>query len=124
MSDCGKELSASAVVPDALAELFAHVSENLDAHAQWVGSATPAADREQQAMRSVAQHYRAIASAARATAATLRSLATLDPAPHDPSTWDRDSFRRWMTRKIELQRAFATQLLEHAEASERVLEEE
>jgi hypothetical protein len=28
-----------------------------------------------------------------------------------------------MTRKIELQRAFAALLLEHAEASERVLEE-
>ena len=124
MSDCGKELSASAVVPDALAELFAHVSENLDAHAQWVGNATPAADREQQAMRSVAQHYRAIASEARATAATLRSLVTLDPTSHDLSTWDRDSFHRWMTRKIELQRAFASLLLEHAEASERGLEEE
>lgn len=124
MSDCGRELSESAVVPEKLAELFAHVSVNLDAHARWVGSATPAAERERQALQSVAQHYRAIASAARATAATLRSLSTLDPTPHDPSAWDRGAFRRWMIRKIELQRAFSALLLEHAEASERALEEE
>lgn len=123
MSDCGRELSASAVVPEKLAELFAHVSENLDAHAHWVGGATPAAERERQAMQAVARHYRAIASAARAAAESMRSSAALEPVPHDPSGWDRDAFRRWMARKIELQRAFATLLLEHATASERALEE-
>ncbi len=122
MSDCGKELSESAVVPALFAHLFAHVAENLDAHAAWVGGASPSAEREQQALRGVAEHYRAIAYAGHAAATFLRGLATLDPAPHDPTAWDRVAFSRWMTRKIELQRALAALLLEHAEASERALD--
>ncbi|MDQ2646424.1 MAG: hypothetical protein M3020_21600, partial [Myxococcota bacterium] len=77
MSDCGKELSDSAVVPALFAQLFAQVAENLDAHASWGGGASPPAEREQQALRGVAQHYRAIAYAGNAAAGFLRGLATL-----------------------------------------------
>src|SRR3954468_4828761 len=118
---CGAELADAALVPHRLAALMSHVAENLEAHAHWVGSETPRAQAEHQGLLSVAADYRAIAAAAQQTAATLHGLRDLEPAPHDPSRWDRPAFLQWMQRKIELQRGFAQLLLEHAEASERVL---
>ena len=63
METCGAELAESAVVPELLAQLMEHVALNLDAHARWVGTATPQAEREHAGMSRVADDYRGIASA-------------------------------------------------------------
>lgn len=123
MESCGAELAESAVVPEKIAELMQHVASNLEAHAAWVGDSVEAARQEREALLSVAEGYRAIAAAGFGAAAFMRGLAELPPAPHDPARWDRVSFVRWMREKIVLQRAVAQLLLEHAEASERVLNE-
>ncbi|MDC0682745.1 hypothetical protein [Sorangium atrum] len=118
---CGRDLANNAVVPERLAELFRHVADNLEAHAAWVGSATPEARLEHDAMRRVAAGYRGIGDAAGRAAEAMRAAGDLPAAPHDLARFDRGAFEAWMRRKIELQRGFAALLLEHAEASERVL---
>jgi hypothetical protein len=123
MESCGAEMARDAVVPELLARLMAHVAENMDAHARWVGTASFEAEQEQRWLLKVADDYRSIAAAAGRAAATMRDMHSLDAAPHDPSRWDRAAFGEWMSKKIELQRAFARLLLEHAEASEGVLGE-
>jgi len=123
MESCGAELAESAVVPEQLALLMAHVAQNLDAHAKWVGDATPAAAEEQRWLLKVADDYRGIAAAASRAVTTMRAMRDLAPAPHDPSRRDPAAFVTWMEKKIELQRAFAQLLNDHAEESERVLAE-
>ncbi|HEU5076007.1 MAG TPA: hypothetical protein VFU02_17555 [Polyangiaceae bacterium] len=123
MESCGAELAESAVVPEQLARLMQHVAKNLEAHADWVGTDAEAARLEREALLGVAESYRAIARAAFSTADLMRGLADLPNAPHDPNKWDRQAFARWMREKIALQRAVAQLLLDHAEASERVLNE-
>ena len=118
---CGAELGDAAIVPEQLAALMGHVAENLEAHARWVGVETPEAAAEQQGLLRLAADYRGIAAAAQRAAATMRKLHELEPAPHDPARWDRPAFLQWMRRKIELQRSFARLLVEHADASERIL---
>ena len=121
MQSCGEELAESALVPERLAELFQHVAGNLETHAEWVGTESEAARREHVGMLEVAADYRAIARAATHAARTMRGLEGLPAAPHDPARWDRAAFAIWMQRKVELQRAFAQLLQEHADASERAL---
>jgi len=118
---CGAELADAAIVPERLAALMSHVAENLDAHARWVGAGTPQAQAEHEALLKLAADYREIAAAAQRTVGTMRDSSSLEPAPHDPARWDRPAFLQWLRRKIELQRAFAQLLIEHAEASERIL---
>jgi hypothetical protein len=120
---CGQELAAGAVIPEQLGALLIHVAGNLREHAAWVGSATPAAKREQEAMLATAQRYEALGAQAQETAASLRALAQLPAAEHDPGKLDRQKLAVWMKTKIELQRKLAGSLLEHAEASQRVLDE-
>lgn len=121
MQSCGEELAESALVPERLAELFQHVADNLQAHAEWVGTESQAAASEHAGMLEVAADYRAIARAATHAARTMRGLGSLPAAPHDPARWDRAAWAAWMQRKVELQRAFAQLILEHADASERAL---
>jgi hypothetical protein len=99
-----------------------HVTQNLEAHARWVGTSSEAARLEQSALREVAADFRAIAEAAARAVQHMRAAAGLPSAPHDPGGWDRAAFVSWMQRKIELQRALAEQLLEQAQLSERGLE--
>jgi hypothetical protein len=123
MQSCGVELAEDAVVPKLLGELMAHVAENMDAHARWVGAATAEAAAEQRALEQLARDYRSIAAAAARASETMRAMRTLSAAPHDPAGFDHAAFVRWMRKKIELQRAFAKLVLEHADASECALVE-
>jgi len=118
---CGAELAASSEVPDAIGALMRHVSSNLEAHADWVGTGTDAARREHDAMLVVANSYRAIADAADGAAAVMRSFRDLEPAPHDGASFDRTGFVSWMKTKIDLQKRLAAMLVEHAAASEKAL---
>ena len=120
---CGQELAQSAEVPERLSRLFAHVAENMDAHAAWVGARSPEAAREHDAMRASAAAYRKIATAAAEAASLMRGLRDLPAAPHDPAHLDRRALATWMRTKIELQRGFAQLLLDHAAQSERALTE-
>lgn len=120
---CGAELAQSAVVPELIGALMMHVTQNLEAHACWVGASSEAARLEQAALREVAADYRAIAEAAARAVQHMRAAAGLASPPHDPGSWDRASFVSWMQRKIELQRALAELLLEHARLSEHGLEQ-
>lgn len=122
MESCGAELAEDAVVPEHLAKLMAHVATNLVAHAAWVGKDSFAASQEHHWLLKVAADYRAIAAAATRAAANMRAMRHLAPAPHDEAVWDRIAFSNWMREKIALQRAFADLLIEHAKASELVLE--
>jgi len=120
---CGQELASAAPVPEQFAALFRHVATNLRAHATWVGTATIEAKREHDAMIAVAQGYEATSESAQHTATFMRTLEQLPVAAHDPNQMDREIFFVWMKTKIELQRALASTLLEHAEQSERALRE-
>jgi hypothetical protein len=119
---CGQELAASAEVPEAIGALMRHVSSNLEAHARWVGVATPPARHEHDAMLGVAEAYRAIATAAEDAAAVMRSFHNLEPAPHDEAGFDRAGFVSWMRAKIELQKSLASLLMDHAALSEKALD--
>jgi hypothetical protein len=118
---CGAELSRDAEVPQKLGQLMAHVARNLRAHASWVGTATPEATLEHDALQQVAAGYEAISAAAERTASTMAALRTLPAAPHDPKKLDRAAFADWMREKIAKQRELARLLLEHAASSEKVL---
>jgi citrate synthase len=120
---CGQELSHSAEVPDQLARLFTHVAENMDMHAAWVGTKSPDASREHDAMRAVAEAYRKIATAASEAASLMRGLDGLPPTAHDPARLDRQALAAWMRTKIAMQQDFARLLLAHAAMSERALAE-
>jgi hypothetical protein len=108
-------------VPEQLAALMSHVAENLEAHARWVGKQSSDARLEHAGMLQLAHDYREIAAAALRAVSTMRSLRDLPVVPHDPKGWDQPAFTRWMREKIDLQRAFAALILEHADDSERVL---
>jgi len=120
---CGQELATGANVPDQLGALFKHVAENLREHAAWVGNATPEAKREHEALLSAAERYESIGSEAQQTATSLRSFAQLPAAPHDPSKLDKQKLGAFLKKKVELQRKLAGALLEHAEQSQRVLDD-
>jgi hypothetical protein len=122
VESCGQELARGAEVPDELARLFAHVAENMDAHAEWVGTKSPDAAREHDAMRAAAVAYRKVAAAANEAASLMRGLGDLPAADHDPARLDRQALAVWMRTKIALQRDFARMLVDHADQSERVLE--
>jgi hypothetical protein len=119
---CGQELASSAAVPEQFAALFKHVAVNFRDHAAWVGTATAEAEREHDAMLAVALGYEATAESAQRTAVFMRTLAGLPAAAHDPHKMDRAKFFTWMKTKLELQRALAGMLIEHAEQSERALQ--
>lgn len=118
---CGEELAVSAEVPEAWRDLMRHVAINLEAHARWVGTATPAARAEHEGMLRVAAAYRDMAEAAERAAALMRSMRALSAATHDPAAFDRAAFADWMRAKIDRQRALAALLERHAEMSERAL---
>ena len=120
---CGEELARAAEVPDLLGALWSHVASNMVTHAKWVGTATPEAAAEHDALSHLASEYRAIAAAAERAAALMRSLDSLAPAPHDPSKLDRAAQARYMRRKIELQVELAKLLIVHADTSRSALAE-
>jgi len=120
---CGEELAGAAEVPQLLGELWEHVAANMVSHAKWVGTATPEAAAEHDALSHLAREYRTIAAAAERAAALMKSLHGLAPAPHDPSRLDRAAQARFMRRKIELQVGLAQLLLSHAETSRGALAE-
>lgn len=119
---CGEEVAASAEVPEAWRELMKHVAINLDAHATWVGTASPAARAEHDGLRRVAAAYRDMADAADRAVALMRSMRALPAAPHDPAAFDGAAFASWMRDKIARQRALAALLERHAEGSARALD--
>jgi len=121
-STCGAEVAASAEVPEAWRDLMRHVAINLDAHAAWVGTASPAASAEHDGLRRVAAAYRDMADAADRAVAVMRSLRALPAAPHDPAAFDSAAFASWMRDKIARQRALAALLERHAEGSARALD--
>jgi hypothetical protein len=120
---CGEELAEGAIIPEQVAELFAHVAHNLRAHARWVGKGSPEAAREHAAMTAVADGYEAISAEAQRVCNLMRNLQHLPPAPHDPDTLDRPGLALWMQEKIELQRKLSRLLSEHADQTEHELQQ-
>lgn len=114
-------MAASAEVPLRWQALMDHVAGNMDAHATWVGTATPAAKHEHDALRQVAAAYRAMAWAAGSAAQAMQAMKDLPPAPHDPARRDAAAWNRWMRDKIRMQRELAAMLERHAAASEQAL---
>ena len=119
---CGDEIAASAEVPEAWRDLMRHVAINLDAHATWVGTASPAASAESDGLRRVAAAYRDMADAADRAAALMRSMRALPAVPHDAAAFDGAAFASWMCDKIGRQRALAALLERHAAATARALD--
>ncbi len=118
---CGQELAQDAEVPELLGELWAHVASNMVMHAKWVGTATPEAAAEHDALSHIASEYRSIAAAAERAAAIMKSMHGLQPAPHEPLRLDRPAQARFIRHKIELQLKLADLLVAHAEASRSAL---
>jgi hypothetical protein len=118
---CGQELAEDAEVPELLGQLWEHVATNLLSHAKWVGTATPAAAAEHDALAHIAREYRNIAAAAERAATIMKSMQDLPPAPHEPSRLDRRAQARFIRHKIDLQRKLAELLVSHAEASRAAL---
>jgi hypothetical protein len=120
---CGQEMAASAEVPQKWQELMDHVATNMEGHARWVGTASPAAKAEHDAMMRVAAAYREMAAAGGRAATAMRAMKELPPAPHDPARMDRQGQAGFMRAKIQMQRAFAALLIRHVEESEKALAE-
>jgi hypothetical protein len=120
---CGREMAGDAEVPEKLARLMSHVAAQMGRHAGWVGTATPAARREHDAIARVGAEYQAIADAATRAATAMRAMRDLPPAPHDPARLDRAAMAKWMRDKIAMQRDFARLLERHAVESESTLRE-
>jgi len=118
---CGAELSEDAVIPEQLAALMQHLANDTEAHARWVGSATKDAEAEHDALTRLATQYRRVATFAAQAARTLHTMRDLDPAPHHPGRFHRQSFEASMRTKVDMQRRFAQLLLEHAATSRRGL---
>jgi hypothetical protein len=118
---CGEEVATSAEGPEAWRDLMRHVAINLEAHAAWVGSGSPAAREEHDGLRGVAAAYLEMAAAADRACAVMRAMRGVPAAPHDPARRDGAAFVAWMRRKVELQRALASMLERHAAESERAL---
>jgi hypothetical protein len=118
---CGQEVAASAEVPEAWRDLMRHVAINLEAHAAWVGTGSPAAREEHDGLRRVAAAYLEMAEAADRASRVMRALRAVPAAPHDPARHDVGAFVAWMRKKVELQRTFAAMLERHAAESERAL---
>jgi hypothetical protein len=118
---CGTELAASSDIPEQFGSLFAHVAQNLRAHARWVGDGDTECKQEQDALIAAAAAYESVSSVCARTAELLRSFATLPPAPHDVAQWDRPAWEAWMRTKIQIQRSLAATLAEHADQSEEAL---
>jgi hypothetical protein len=118
---CGEEIAASVEVPEAWRDLMRHVALNLEAHAAWVGTGSPAAREEHDGLRRVAAAYLEMAAAAERAGEVMRAMRAVPAAPHDPARRDGAAFAAWMRRKVELQRALASTLERHAAASERAL---
>jgi hypothetical protein len=118
---CGQEMWASAEVPLRWQALMDHVAGNRDAHATWVGTASPAAKQEHDALRRVAAAYRAMAWAAGSAAQAMQAMKDLPAARHDPAKRDGAAWAAWMREKIRQQRALAALLERHAAESERAL---
>ena len=118
---CGEEVAASAEVPDAWRDLMRHVAINLEAHATWVGTGSPAAREEHEGLRRVAAAYLEMAEAADRAGRIMRGMRAVPAAPHDPARRDGEAFVVWMRKKVELQRALAAMLERHAAESERAL---
>jgi len=119
---CGEEIAASAEVPEAWRDLMRHVAINLDAHASWIGTASPEANAEHDGLRRVADAYRDMANAADRAVVVMRSMRALPAAPHDPAAFDGAAFASWMRDKIARQRALAALLERHAASSARALD--
>jgi hypothetical protein len=120
---CGQELAAAAEVPQKWGELMKHVATNMEWHAGWVGTASPAARREHEALLRVMREYRAMADAADRAAIAMRAMRDLAPTPHDAAKLDRAAQARWMRAKIQMQRDFAAIITRHASESEKALAE-
>ena len=118
---CGRELAQDAEVPELLGELWDLVATNMVTHAKWVGTATPPAAAEHDALVQIAREYRNIAAAAERASAIMKSLHDLPPAPHDPSRLVRPAQARFIRHKIDLQLKLADLLVSHAEASRAAL---
>jgi hypothetical protein len=114
-------MAASAEVPRKWGALMEHVAGNMEWHAEWVGTGTPAAKRERDALIRVAAEYRAMAAAGARAATAMADMHDLEPVPHDRAAVDRAAQGRWMRAKIEMQREFAALLIRHAEDSEQAL---
>ncbi len=123
MESCGAELAGGAIIPEQIARLMDHVSNNMVAHAHWVGTATDACRAEHVALLEVARLFRNTASCARSAAVAMRSMQHLDPAPHDPERWDRVAFVAWMQRKLELQTELGNLLLAHVDQARQNLDD-
>src|SRR5260221_75042 len=117
---CGQEMAADAEVPEKLARLMSHVSSNMEVHAKWVGEG-PSGGRERDSLMVVAREYQAIADAAIRAASAMKAMRDIPAAPHDPSRLDRGRQALWMRAKIEMQTELAQLLIEHGEASKKVL---
>lgn len=120
---CGQEIAAAAEIPLRWQALMDHVAANMDAHAIWVGQASPAAQQEHDGLRRVAAATRAMAAAAGAAAQAMAAMRAVPPAPHDPARRDAAGWARWMREKIRMQRELATLLEQHAAESERALDQ-
>jgi hypothetical protein len=114
---CGEKLADRAEVPEVLAELCQLVADNMLIHAKWVGTSTPQAAAEHDALSHIAREYRTMAAAAERAAAIMQSQHGLPTAPHDHSRLDRPAQARILRRQLELQRRLADLLVSHAEAS-------
>jgi len=119
-ASCGREMAEDAEVPAKLGMLLRHVASNMLAHATWVG-ASPAGERERDALRKVATEYLAMADAAGRAAQAMEAMWEIPGAPHDPQGLDRQAQIAWMRKKIDLQGDFIRLLTQHAQQSKKVL---
>ena|SRR5688572_11080530 len=122
--NCGAMMKSLVPLPTKFAELMTAVADGQTAHANWVGmSKDPKATAEATAVKKIADDHRALAAAAKKTAADMEAASTLQPVAHDKTKMDPKAMQDSMTKQIALEREMANMMLKHADESEKMMKE-
>lgn len=118
---CGQQIAEDAKYPTKLAETLTAVADNFTQHAAWVGTKTPEARKEHDAMLRIARMQRELAVQAKKLADEMAAAEKLPVVAHDMSTMPA-SLKEAMEKATRLQAEFGELLVQGAAAQKASME--
>ena len=113
---CGQVLVEQSKYPKQLAETVTTVADMMDAHAKWIGAATPAAKAESAELTKLGKMHRELVALALKISAEMAAQANLANAAHDMKTGDK--VMAAMAKHSAAARAFGTMLIKGADEAD------